>query len=94
MADKTMTLKQRYAEPLSRERARIGRRIFFVYLALYGLFVLAHVAWPQLTRYPVGGVGLGLIACVVLMVATCVAALLFHLWCERLERRARQGGQP
>ena len=59
MADKTMTLKQRYAEPLSRERARIGRRIFFVYLALYGLFVLAHVAWPQLTRYPVGGVGLG-----------------------------------
>nr|WP_320115214.1 hypothetical protein [uncultured Desulfuromonas sp.] len=91
MADKTMTLKQRYAEPLSRARARAGRRIFFVYLGFYGLFIVAHVGWPQLTRYPVGGIGLGLIACVALMGATCVAALLFHLWCERLEYRARQG---
>jgi fermentation-respiration switch protein FrsA (DUF1100 family) len=92
MADKTITLKQRYAEPLSRARARAGRRIFFVYLGIYALFILAHVGWPQLTRYSVGGIGLGLIGCLVLMAATFAAALVFHVWCERLERKIRPGG--
>lgn len=94
MDDEPLTLKQRYSDPLSRRRAQIGLRIFVVYLGLYGVFVLGHVACPELTGYTIGGVGLGLVACAVLMIATCVCALLFHLLCTRLERKARQGGPP
>ncbi|PLX95504.1 MAG: hypothetical protein C0620_04010 [Desulfuromonas sp.] len=94
MNDHPLSLQQRHAEPLSRARARIGRRIFAGYLALYLLFVVAHVCWPQWSGYQVGGLGLGLLACAVLMVVTCLSALLFHLFCVRLERRAEQGQQP
>nr|WP_320048747.1 hypothetical protein [uncultured Desulfuromonas sp.] len=94
MSDEPLTLKQRYSEPMSRARAQIGLRIFVIYLGLYGLFVLCHVLYPELTGYTVAGVGLGLIGCVVLMVATCACALLFHLLCARLERKARLRGLP
>lgn len=73
--------------------AKVGLRLFSVYLALYGAFVGVNAFAPGLmASRPTGGLNLAVSAGLGLIVAAVVLALVYMALCKRIADRHREGG--
>ncbi|RUL89115.1 DUF485 domain-containing protein [Tautonia sociabilis] len=74
--------------------AKVGLRLFAVYLALYGAFVLVNAFAPGLmASRPIGGLNLALATGLGLIAAAVVLALVYVGICKRIaDRRRAEGG--
>ena len=72
--------------------SRLGLRLFFIYLALYGAFVLANAFAPRLMEAtPVAGLNLAVLFGMSLIVAAFLLAILYG-WLCRSKQDGGQGG--
>ena len=68
--------------------ARLGRRLFFVYLALYAAYVLVTAAAPRLMDATIASVNASVWAGAALIVAAVVLALAYGVMCDGDDREA------
>jgi uncharacterized membrane protein (DUF485 family) len=66
--------------------SRIGLILFFVYLLLYGGFVLANTFWPKtMEATPLAGVNVAILSGFGLIIAAFVLALVYGMMCNSAE---------
>ena len=71
---------------MQQRNSRIGLILFFVYLALYGGFVLLNTFWPKtMEATPVAGVNVAILYGFGLILAAFVLALVYGLLCKSAE---------
>ena len=68
--------------------ARLGRRLFFVYLALYVAYVIVTAVSPTAMDATLAGVNASVWAGAALIVAAVVLALVYGLMCDGDDREA------
>jgi uncharacterized membrane protein (DUF485 family) len=65
------------------KNARLGLQLFFVYLLLYGGFVMINAFAPEMMeRTPVAGINLAILYGFGLIVAALLLALLYGMICK------------
>lgn len=73
--------------------ARIGLRLFWVYLLVYGGFVLTNAFYPDaMEATPFGGLNVALLSGVGLIVFALVLALVYGVLAKADEPGAEQAG--
>jgi len=83
--------EQEHEATISRN-ARVGLRLFVVYLALYVGFMLLSAFWPnQLDQIVLGGLNLAIVYGFGLIVAALVLALIYSWICRVPPRDALAG---
>jgi uncharacterized membrane protein (DUF485 family) len=75
---------ERESPELAAARARLGLKLFFVYLALYGAFILISAFRPELLDATISGVNLAIWYGFTLIVAALVLALVYAWLCRGL----------
>ena len=79
--------------PPSRRNARIGLRLFAVYLVLYAAFVLLNAFRPDLMERTAAGVSLAVLAGFGLIAGAFIIALAYG-WLCRAGREDETGDRP
>ena len=70
---------------------RIGLILFFMYLLLYGGFVLANTFWPDsMEATPLAGVNVAILSGFGLIIAAFILALLYGLLCKSTVAQPRE----
>ena len=71
---------------MASHNARLGLILFFIYLLLYGGFVLINAFAPQaMEATPIAGVNVAILYGIGLIVAALVMAIIYGLLCKSSE---------
>lgn len=73
--------------------ARLGLKLFSVYLLLYGGFVLINTFAPQaMERTPIAGINLAILYGFALIIGALLLALLYGVMCSAEDDAVTDGG--
>jgi len=72
----------------SRYKARLGLIMFFIYVVIYGGFILINVTYPRLMKLDVGNLNLAIVYGFALIFIAIILAVIYNILCSRAEKKA------
>ncbi len=80
-------------EELLKYKQKAGLRLFFVYSAIYGIFVLLNTVFPRMMESVVFfGLNLAIVYGIGLIVVAIILGLFYNHQCTKMERRLDTSG--
>lgn len=77
-------------EKTSKFKARLGLIMFFIYVVIYGGFILINVTYPKLMKLDIGSLNLAIVYGFGLIFIAIILAVIYNIICSRAEKKAEQ----